>query len=209
MQSDTPQGDPRLQRTNPSPNVATGYVDPCIVFLETTAPGEIPLLGIGWATSSREVREANGTSHWELNDVGLVKGLCEKSSRLQKARWKFLIRNADHFILKHDGKDAQSIDHPFFTCRFKSSSVLIRQWKFQFLSPQEFDSLQKMLTDKSSHPDSIARIFLEQSRLDWPSVADALASLQPVKPLPYRPPSLVRRLLSSVFKKKKPKPVTA
>jgi len=207
MQSDPPQGDPRLQPTDPGPRVAAGYVDPCIVYFETTAPGEIPLLGIGWATSSREVREANGTSHWELSDVGLVKCLCEKRSRLQKAKWKFLIRNADQFILKHSGSNALSIDHPFFTCRFDSSNVLIQQWKFQFLSPQVFDSLQKKLTDKSSSPNSIAKIFLEQSKLDWPSIADALASLQPLKPVRSRP-SFFRRLLSSLFKKK-PKPVHA
>jgi hypothetical protein len=206
MQSDTPQGDPRLQRTNPGPKVATGYVDPCIVYLETTAPGEIPLLGIGWATSSREVRDAGGGLHWELNDVGLVKGLYEKPSRFQKAKWNFSIRNTDHFILKHGRGNALSIDHPFFSGRFKSSNVLIPQWKFQFLSPQTVDSLQKILTERSSHPDSIARILLEQSKLDWTSVADALASLQPLKPLPRRP-SFVLRLISSVFKKKKQKAV--
>jgi hypothetical protein len=37
MQSDTPKGEPQLQSLNPLPEVATGYVDPCIVYLETTA----------------------------------------------------------------------------------------------------------------------------------------------------------------------------
>jgi len=208
MQSDTPQGDPRLKRTNPGPKVATGYVDPCIVYLETTAPGEIPLLGIGWASSSREVKETADGSYWELTDVGLVKGIYEKRANSQESKWHFSIRNTDQLILKHESGDKLSIDQPFFTCRFKSSNVLIRQWKIQFLSPQTLDSLQKILTEKSNHPDSIARILLERSKLDWPSIAEALLSLQPIKPRPYRP-SFVRRLISSVFKKKKRKPVAA
>lgn len=206
MQSDTPQGDPQLQRTNPGPKIATGYVDPCIVYLETTAPGEIPLLGIGWATSSREVRDTGGGLHWELSDVGLVKGIYEKPSHFQKTKWNFSIRNADHLILKHVRDNALSIDHPFFTCRFKSSDVLIPQWKFRFLSPQVAASLQKTLSEGSSHPDWIARILLEQLKLDWPSIADALASLQPLKPRPFRP-SFARRLISSLFKKHKPETV--
>jgi hypothetical protein len=208
MQSDPPQGDPRLQRINPEPTVATGYVDPCIVYLETTAPGEVPLLGIGWASSSQVIRKSDGRSHLELRDVRMVKGLYEKPLSLRNAKWSFSTRDADHLILNHEKNDALSIEHSFFTCRFKGSSVLIPQWKIRYLTPEFAASLRRiLLTEGSSHPNWVAQVLLEQAKLDWPSIAEALASLKPKVPTRRRR-SLVRRLFSSIFKKK-PQPVHA
>ncbi len=203
MQSDPPQGDPRLQRINPGPEIATGFVDPCLVYLETTAPEEVPLLGIGWATSSREVRAADGSSHLKLSDVGLVKGHYAKPFRYQVARWNFSTRNADELVLKHEKNGALSIDHAFFTCRFKGSKVLIPQWKIQYLTPEMVTSLRRiLLTEGSEDPNWIAQILLERSHLEWPSVIEALDALKPKAKHSRRRPSLVRRLISSVFKKK-------
>ena len=196
-----------MRRTNPGATVATGYVDPCIVYLETTAPGEVPLLGACWSASSREVRDAAGKSHWELKEVVLTRGVCLPGIRSRKARWIFTTQWSELLILKHDEKDALLTDSPFFVYRFASPIISVRQWSFRFLDRRIDSSMRETVAMRPGQSNMIAKMLLEQSKLKWPSISEGLASLQPPQPRPRRP-SFMRRFLSSVLGKKK-QPVQA
>jgi hypothetical protein len=97
------------------------------------------------------------------------------------------------------------------------SGATDRQSTFEFLSKlfsfcisafnplldQETDvSLRKLLNRDSINEGPLAKKLLECAQVDWPSIIDARASFEPEKTR-YRRPSLVRRIISSVLKRKK------
>jgi hypothetical protein len=73
MQSDTPQGDPRLQRAKSGPRVATAYLDPCLVYVETTFSDQRPMVMVCFAAASREIVEPGSDPKLELEDVLVIR----------------------------------------------------------------------------------------------------------------------------------------
>jgi hypothetical protein len=232
MQSDPPQGNPRLQKIDSSPQVTTGYVDPCIVYLETTLPGEIPLLVACWASSSQEIKNVGTKPHRELKNVVVLECYFDPTSHQPAPRWTFSIHREESLVLRQgipDHKFVRSSSH--FSGRFEFAPVPVYQWAIRFLD-RETDSalrnnagvseilgtnnpyknvprsgLRQAFQKNQAYKKRITLKLLRQSKLDWISIADVLASFEPPKLRPRRP-SLVRRLLSSVFKKK-PQPAHA
>jgi hypothetical protein len=218
MQSDTPtpQGDPRLQRINPGPKIATGYVDPCIVYLETTLPGasEAPLLIAALAQSSKEIRPIGGDSFLEMDEVVLfewdpgVKGLWLFTPYVGiKGR---LASRGNHFSFTADflkpfpGYSKKSFLSQNKITRFAGKVKYLSEVEMQFftnLFPVPFEVKSQVV---------FAKKLLEESQLDWPSIAEALTITSRMnQPGARKRKSLFRRLVSSVFKKKKSKPVHA
>jgi hypothetical protein len=209
MQSDTPQGDPRLQRIDPEPIVATGFADPCIVYLETTLPGEIPLLVACWARSSREVHEPGKPVRLELEDVRVFN--CSRhSKRGHKGLWITTTRSANSLVLKHGTAD-RTPDCSYFST-FQSATPHVFQWAIRYLDQETDLSLirdfNSTLSPNSLRTPVTKRVF-EMAKLDWPSIAEVIATAEKVK---RRRPVATRHtlvnLLSSVFKKK-PQPAHA
>jgi hypothetical protein len=207
MTSDTPQGDPRLQRTSPGPQVATGYVDPCIVYLETTLPGEIPLVVACWGKSSQEIREPDGKLHWELENVLVVKCLYRHGYFNGKLGWRFTTHHKDRVILKNLAATDRTIVFSDYTGIFEDIPPAIFQRAIRFLDRETDALLRKKLPGQLNNPNALACELLQQSKLDWPSISGALASFALSAPRPRRP-SVLRSLIASVFAKK-PKPAPA
>ena len=89
MQDATPQGEPRRQKADHHPRVTTGFVDPCIISMETTLPGEIAMLVQFWAAGSREIRGPGALLHWELNDVVVFKSFLHRKKFHLINEWSF------------------------------------------------------------------------------------------------------------------------
>jgi hypothetical protein len=210
MQSDTPQGDPRLQRTNPVPKIATGFVDPCIVYLETTLPGEIPLVAACWAASSHEVREPGKPVRLELENVTVFR--CNSYRRINgKSGWLVTTRVEDSLTLKHGTGDR--LPGCSYFSALGTNPPPVFQWSIRPLDQETDASLRKDFASISSskwRQSPVTKRVFELAKLDWPSIDEIIASIEKQearRPVP-RGPSFVSRLLSSVFKKKQ-KPVTA
>ena len=202
MTSDTPQGDPRLQRISPGPQVATGYVDPCIVYLETTLPGEIPLVVACWARSSMEIQEPGHPVRMELRDVVVFQG--KRQPRLYgREGWVLSARRETSIILKHRLGDGMP-DFPHFSS-LKLNTAPVFQWAIRFLD-RETDDLLQAKCDSSLSPNSrhvpITQQVFELAKLDWPSIVEIIEFSKEKKTPRSRRPSFVRRLVSAVFAKK-------
>jgi len=209
MQSDPPQGEPRLQRTNPGPEIAAGYVDPCIVYLETTLPGEIPLVAACWAAASREVREPGKPVRLELENVTVFR--CNSYRRISgKSDWLITIRSEESLTLKH-GTDDHLPGCSYFSA-LGTNPPPVFQWAIRPLDQKTNASLRKEFSSISSskwrQSPVIKRVF-QLAKLDWPSIDEIIASIenQHTRRAATHGPSLISRLVS-VFKKK-PKPVAA
>jgi hypothetical protein len=208
MQSDTPQGDPRLQRTNPGPVVAVRIIDPCIVFLEATLPGEIPLLAACWARSCREWRSAEGHTCLALGHVVVVQNQTSKGIE-RRNLWKFGRRNEKAVFLISGGKNGAFVKCDFKATTFKTAPDPVFQWHIRFLSGKEHDALERTVRKFSRDPNEVAGVILRRANVDWPSITDAMSALRRYeKNQRRRKSSLVRRIISSVFRKK-PKLVAA
>jgi hypothetical protein len=181
MQSDLPQGDPQLQRTKPGPKVATGFVDPCIIYLEDTLPGEIPLLAAILAFSSKEMRAVDGRIHLALEEILAliwipVEGIWRYS--LNAGAQCLSVTDAK-FLTKQDyaTKDSALLcrTRARFTGEIKKlSATQLKSLTLPFTGPH--DSLNKTI---------FAKKILEHSRLDWPSIAEALTLMGPTEKSKY------------------------
>jgi hypothetical protein len=214
MQNDSPESDPRLQKTITGPFVATGFVDPCLVYLETTLPGDVSVLYACLALSSSEVKNPGCQSHLKLDDVAILKwrtkrirsGLRPKKKRLEvkvslsQKNDLLLLSNGEKFIPKiSSGK-------PLMGNEGESATF---QGSIRFIDSTTAEAFQKLWSN-SAQWDIFAEKILKQADVAWPSIADALASLKRkplrAKPVPFR--RKLGHLIYSMFKKK-PKPVAA
>lgn len=206
MQDDTPQGDPRLQPIQPGPEVATGYVDPCIVYLETSLPGEIPLVAACWARSSREIREPGKSVRLELSDTIVFE------YRRHRFGWLAVTKRAKSLTLKHGLTDRLPACS-FFHHR-PGALPPVFQWAVRYINAETDTSLRRQFQacySPNSRKEAVARRIFELSRLDWPSIAEILevkGKPQRIKHSKQGHPTLMRRLISSLFKKKS-KPIAA
>jgi hypothetical protein len=206
MQSDTPtpQGSPRFQPINPGPKIATGYVDPCIVYLETTLRREVPLVAACWAAFSREVRELGKPEYLELNNVVVFKA--KPHRRMDgTSYWLVTERREKSLTLKH-GTTGRSASLSYFS-PFQSTPPPVFQWAIRHLDEATDASLRKSLEiplSPNSRQPSVARKLFELAKLDWPSIQEIVASLEKQEARRVRPrkSSFVDRLVSSVFRKK-------
>jgi len=215
MQSDSPESDPRLQKTNPGPKVTTGFVDPCIVYLEATLPGEIPVLFACWARSSSEIRDKDGTTHLKLGQVTIVKGTPVRS--LQgwvmedgKTDWNFdisqFIREL-HFVRNDSGWVLKGVpDHVYFQFEL----LYGYQGFLKFIDAGTDLRLKHLSNHRQKSMTALVKIILKHGPAEWPTLANARASFKPVKAkakgVPFR--LKLGHLLYSMFKKKA-KPVAA
>ncbi len=179
--------------------MTTGFVDPCIVFLETTLAGEIPLVAACWARSSREVREPGKQVRLELTDVLVFEG------RRFRTGWSTARRRAKSLTLKHGLADA--IPGCSYFSFHQTSPPPVFQWAVRYLD-RETDATLKKQSNISLSPNSrlssMTKQVFELAQLDWPSIAELIASEEKLEHRRTRKPkpSLLRRLISSVFKKK-------
>jgi hypothetical protein len=216
MPSDFPKGDPRLQKVNPGPRVAIGQVDSCIVYLETTLPGEIPLLAACWASSSQEIRTVGSPSTLELTNVVII-GCRGRRTFSGKFGWNFISGREQHLVLKyHDTGCPSIVGFPLWSS-LEQTHRLNFQWAIRFIDHETNASLRT--TEASGKVHALAKHILKCPGPDWVSITDALAylaylepaltHLKPEKTKPAKIPaksvrskSLLRRFISSVFKKK-------
>ena len=210
MQSGTPQGDPRLQKTNLGPEIAIGCMDPCIISMETTLPGEIPMLVHLWAASCREVRPPGGLPSWELTDVVILKCFYRERHLLRILEWGFRIQREKSIIVAHPGT-AASTRFSDFSSLFDHIPARIYQWHIRYLDCATDRVLRQAATWHPDRPERLAPILLTHSGVDWPSVTQAASAAAGAnvaaagRRARTSRQSVIRRLLSSVFKKKKPK----
>jgi hypothetical protein len=199
MKDVEPQGEPRLQDLHPGPVTTTGFVYPCIVFLEATLLGVSPLVAACWAGSSREVREPGKQVRLELTNV-----LVFESYRLGSA-WVTTLRIQRSLILKHGLKDDMPCGFYFSTT--PSSSPPVCRWAVRYLDRETDAKLRKQwnvsLSPNSRRPSMVKQIF-KLAQPDWPSIAKIIAYQNKLERRRSRKtqPSLLRRFISSVFKKK-------
>jgi hypothetical protein len=219
MQSDTPQGDPRLQRIYPGPEIATGFIDPCIVYLETTLAGEIPLLAACWAGSSREICEPGSRPYLELQDVVVIQNQSDKRIG-SESLWKFDIRLAKTVLVSRTDRGRGTALCPYVTENFAIHQMSPFRCVVRQLDRQTHDSLRRIMWNPSRNSVSIVQAILESATVEWFSIANALASPKalaatvPIETVAIErarnpqsdwiPDSLIRRLLSSIFKKPQP-----
>jgi hypothetical protein len=199
MQDATPQGEPRLQCPPSGPETTTGFVDPCIVFLETTLAGETPLVVACWARSSREVRDPGRHVRLELRNALVFE------SRRHGSAWVTTRKREKSLTLKHGVGDATPGSSYFST--MQSSPPPIFQWAIRYLDFETDAALRKQsnvsLSPNSRHPSMTKQIF-NLAQLDWPSIAQIIAFEEKLERRRSKKPqpSLLRRFISSVFKKK-------
>jgi hypothetical protein len=205
MQDDTAQGDPRLQPIKPGPRVAAGYVDPCIVSVETTLPGEIPMLAQFWAASSREVHAPGTPLHWELTDVVIFKSVLHRKKRATfNDDWRFTMhREPSTKLPSFQPRRTRLCD---LSAVFDHVPERIHQWHVRHLEASVESRLRQSLTRHAGEPDRFAPLLLRCTGVNWPSVRDAAdaACKRLARPawarISRRRPSLARRVLSA-FKK--------
>jgi hypothetical protein len=202
MQSGPPQGDPRLQRIEPGPEIAVGIVDPCIVFLEATLPGEIPLLAACWARSCREVRSVEGNTCLILRRVLVIQN--QSQTRVERRRlWEFGQRKEKAVFLLSGGKDGALVKCDYKVATFATAPSPIFRWHIRYLSAEVDQALESTVTKFGKNPNDTAGLLLRRADMDWPSVNDAMSSIRRHEKRQRRSrSSIVRRLISSIFRKK-------
>jgi hypothetical protein len=213
MQGDSPEADPRLEKANFGPKVATGFVDPCLVFLETTLPGEVPLLLALFAYSSKEARPDGGGTRLEFSECVVFKW-----TGYHKGGWLPMSYSALDCILQSHGTDFLfdtrfSRIHPSNSDRDllpPSAEKLIFTGAIKFLDEKECESLLSFIPVPFDIKSQVilAEMILERAEVEWQSIADALTLLKQMKANMDRPrrKSIVRRVLSFLFKKKESVP---
>ena len=203
MQGDTPQGDPRLQKINPGSVVAIGLVDPCIVFLE------IPLLAACFARSSCEVRDVVGNSCLALERVLAIQN--QSLDHIDHRRlWEFGMQKEQAVFLICGGKDGAFAKCDYKASTFKSAPGPVFKWHVRFLNGKEAAAIQRTIKKFEKDFNEVAGIILRRADVDWPSIADAISAIRRhEKKQRRRKHSLVRRVISTIFKKKNPKLVAA
>jgi len=217
MQSDSPESDPRLQKTNPGPLVGTGFVDPCIVYMEATEKGEVPVLFAWWARSSSEIREVGATTHIKLGKVSVLKGRPIPSfggwvMQDGKTKWNFTSHDLSgelHLTQDNSGWTLHGV--PFIGDAYGFQGSL------KFIDAQTDAALHKLNSvDSPGNHALFAEKVLSLATVEWPTLTNARASLQ-IAPKPKsrarqleskirskpRPKSLFRKIISTVFRPKK------
>jgi hypothetical protein len=189
MQSDTPQGDPRLQRTIPGPPGAVGIVDPCIVFLEATLPGEIPLLVTCVARSSQEFKLPGEKSRCELSGVLILQNNAFAANATRQL-WRIHSRREKtvYLVTSASGKHAKC---SYLSEGFADAPAPAFRWSIRFLDPRTYQALLRF-----KDMTCLARFIYLDSNLDWQSARDFIAATRNRSRQP-----LIRRFLSSIFKK--------
>ncbi len=217
MQSDTPQGDPRLQRINPEPEIATGFVDPCIVYIETSFGG-LPLLIVCFAASSYENGEPGQPYRLELRDALVLR--CEPNYDGSKG-CHFVLTKAETLIM--DSKYLSGLApcrHSAFNALYWRQVAILRQ-SIRPIDRSTAANLKRRFESAHSPNFPLPELAIEMvkfGKIRWRSVLELvynendesknISTTSHSSTRRRRRPSLVRRLLSSVFKKK-PQPAHA
>jgi len=211
MPDNSSEPNPFLQKPSLGPRIATGYADPCILYLEATEAGEVPILFACWARSSREIREASETTRLKLEDVVLVVGRPLKSPTgwfMQdgETSWNFAVYRIKELQIRKDasGWYLKGLpDSRYFQSKSKSAGygAYGYQGSLKFLDRRDDHLLFKLRSHRSSKSRPFVQTILELAPVEWPSLVNALTFLQKVpKPQPQRQRrSLLRQIISTVF----------
>lgn len=218
MRDSSPKSQPQLKPEIPSPQVETAFVDPCIVYLETTLPGEIPLLYVCWAGSSREVQKPGFRTNLRLTNVRSFRWQPMQLGkrwvhREGKLKWLFTLTYLEELRVSSAGEKFLIKPEP---SRDLSDSPLEFKGAIRFISQETDRALQRI--EVTTHWNMLSDKLLAYADLDWLSIADTRTSLphrQKSVPAPQQAApkrarkSLLRQIFSSVFKRKnKPKLVS-
>jgi hypothetical protein len=190
MQSDSSEADPRLKREHTGPTIATGIVDPCLIYLEATLHGEIPLLGICWASSAQQVRDSGKDTYLNLGDIIVLRGSYTRTARGVlicdgKPVWNFTLRREKSLTLQSKGRSFHvhtSDGIPFLaplTATKKSQHYAFRG-EIHFLDQVTHTSFQKLWLEPTAR-NTLATNMLSYAGVAWPSVSDALMALRTEK----------------------------
>jgi hypothetical protein len=207
MQSDTPKGDPRLQATSSGPKVATGYVDPCLVYLEAHRPDQRPLLMVCFAAVSREIAEPGKESRLELDDVLVLH--CKPHRQSTTKGCNFVL--VEEKLLKLENGFLIGIPPECYSLppKLTRAPISVLKKSIHYLDQETATTLRKRF-DSARSPNfplvDLAKRVVEFVKLDWQSVRQ-IVYIPEAESRPLQP-SLVRRLISS-FLKKKPKLVAS
>jgi len=189
MRDADPQTEPRLEKANSGPKVATGHVDPCLVFLETTLPGEIPLLGVCWAAWSRQSCKPGESTCLTIDNVRVFKFERTmlpdpaKAARLKgQPSWHFHDYLHVSLLLTSQGDafSVQTLTGDPFLSHLQSPPPLAFKGSIRFLDRKTENHLRTCLAEESSA--SLAKDLLRLAEVHWPSIAEALASLERTEP---------------------------
>jgi hypothetical protein len=203
MQGDSPESNPKMQKSNPGSLIGTGYANPCLVFLEATLSGEIPVLYTCWGASSREARKPGCRMFLTLEQVILFKWLPSKDYgwRLASATasWNYLVSSPRQLRLACDANRFlahMSGGQPLLPPKALSTGF---QGAIQYLDFQTHETLLSLYSKRNGH-DLVARRILQDASVDWQSIFEAKASLDRAMTKRIRSRrSVVKRLISSVF----------
>jgi hypothetical protein len=211
MQGDSPESDPFLQRSVFGSRIATGHVEPCILYLEATEAGEVPLLFACWARVASEVRDVGDTIRLKLGDVIILVGKPLKSLQgwsMQdgKTSWNFASYSTKEIQLRRDASGWALKGFPNL-CYPQSSSAYGYQGSLKFLDKENDSLLLKLRSSSSSTSRPFIQKVLELAPVEWPSLINARAFLQIVSEiapkLQHRRQSFLHQIISTVFKQKK------
>jgi hypothetical protein len=209
MPGNPSEPDPFLQKSPFGPRIATGHVDPCILYLEATEAGEVPILFACWARSSREVREAGEITRLKLEDVVLLVGRPLKSltgwcMQDGKTSWNFAVYRTRELQIRKDasGWYLKGLpDSRYFQSKSVGYGAYGYQGSLKFLDRRDDHLLFKLRSHRCSKSRPFVQKILELAPVEWPSLVNALAFLQnaPKPQFQHRRRSLLRQIISTVF----------
>jgi len=200
MQSDTPEGDPRLKRTNPGPKVATGYVDPCLVYLERKRADKKPEVLVCFAATSRELVESGKSPSLELQDVLVMR--CKPRAQ-GKGRWTFELRPEKLLTLEKGALVGVPPASYALPPKLSRQPVLVGKQAIRYLDQKTAAALRKKFGSSRSpnYPRTqLAKRVLEFAAVDWPSIRQIVSFIDKGEPQRPRLP-FVRQLISALKKK--------
>jgi hypothetical protein len=204
------QPDPRRENARRSPRVTVGHIDPCLLFLEATEPGEIPVLFLAWARSSVETRGLDGTTYLKLGEITILTGRPVRGSlgwNMEDGQtpWSFLgCPSVAEATLAHRPGTGWSLQGLPLGLGDQSDRPLHGfQGSLKFIDDKtdfRLRALDQMSLDRPRVNPDLTRALLAQGP-DWPSLINALASIKPAPKAAEPVRSLLRRIVRTVADK--------
>ncbi len=173
-----PQAELNLQKPETEDKSASGFNDPCLVFLEADDQG-FPLLVACWAQSSTETKKPGETPLLELRDVLLLGWYPDPESVSDLAPWLFRTGKLDSLQIAGSEPEIR-LSAPEKPSPFDSlglGTLLANRMHVRPLNQEEMRWLGTSFTATKMNHASLANLMLKLVRLNWPSMSEASRSL--------------------------------
>ena len=182
----SPQAEPRLEKIKAGQGVTTGFVDPCVVFLEAKDQ-RFPTVIACWARSSRNHKKTGEPALLELHAPLFLAWYPDAGQKPEprgaagdEAPWLFravrfklleILGAAPEVRLRAPKENSPVVAMGLATLRGHRLHV-------KYLTAKEDEVLQALLEDKQDSPSHFLIDFiLGLDRLDWPGLVQARRSL--------------------------------